>query len=104
MKDRDNKLIWESFSSRPSYDKIMRDAEDFDYIAYKYNGFDEPALQAKLMDFEDKLLRIDPEDDNPRMPFHRRQLQQHINVLEDLLDMDEVHRAEATGDGPQYDR
>ena len=95
MKDKDAQLIWETHSGRPehhptersrnyvasqkvsgrdSYDKIMRDQEQFNDIAYKFYG-----------DMEENELRL------------------HHSILEDLLEMDPLSRKEAQGQGPQRD-
>lgn len=52
----------------------MAEQEQFDDIAYKYNGMSEEQLKA------------------------------HEYVIGELLEMDPMERAEQTGDGPQYDR
>lgn len=57
-----------------NYAQVVRDEEMFNDVAFKYNGMDE------------KMLKF------------------HEFVIGELLEMDEMSRAEATGDGPQHDR
>ncbi len=73
MKSDESQLIWEAYG-RDSYDKIMRDQEQFDDIAYRFYG-----------DMEENELRL------------------HHSILGDLLEMDELDRREAQGQGPQRD-
>ena len=73
-KGDDYNLIWEAHmkENRRSYHDVMAEDERFHEIAYKYYG-----------DMEEDELKL------------------HYSVLEDLLEMDELSRREAQGQGPQ---
>ncbi len=96
MKDKDSQLIFEAWKYHhrgavrypegdqepdekninrlPSYGQVIDDHEQFSDIAYRVYG-----------DMEEDELRL------------------HLSVLEDLLEMDELSRREAQGQGPQRD-